>query len=191
MSLKSRFWSKVDKRGPDDCWQWTGALNEHGYGVLRPEGQRHGPCVKAHRVSAELAGMDITDAVVCHRCDNPPCVNPVHLFVGSQADNVRDMHVKGRGNLGSRNGQARLTEQQVREIRARAAAGEQQKVLAREFGVAPITVSNIVRLKSWRHVAVPPPVAAAVLAVVVGLDRAEGVVAGHAVLRHCVRPEGA
>ena len=84
MSLESRFWSKVRKLGPGDCWPWLAATNEHGYGVMRPEGT--GPTVKAHRVSALLDGRDPAGRVVLHSCDNPPCVNPAHLVVGDQAD---------------------------------------------------------------------------------------------------------
>lgn len=153
MSLEDRFWAKVDRRDETECWPWTAATNEHGYGVIRPEGRRNGPSLKAHRVSLELAGVDIDGQVVRHSCDNPPCVNPAHLLVGSQADNVADMHERGRGNRGSVNGQAKLTEYVVAEIRRRAAAGEMKKRLAREYGVDPSTITSITKRRSWRHVA--------------------------------------
>lgn len=153
MTLESRFWSKVEVGPPDECWLWTAALNEHGYGVMRPEGQRTGPTAKAHRVSWEIAHGEIPDGLaVLHRCDNPPCVNPQHLFLGTQADNVTDMHAKGRGNIGSANGQASLTERDVIEIRNRVARGERQKDLCAEFGITKGTMSHLVSGKTWAHV---------------------------------------
>lgn len=153
MSLESRFWSKVQKAGPDDCWPWLGALNEHGYGVMRPEGQHSGPTVKAHRVSASLAGMQIEGMFVLHSCDNPPCVNPAHLRPGTALDNVRDMHSKSRGNIGARNGMARASDHAVAEARLRVAAGERQCDLAAEFGVSRQTMSGWINRRGWRHVA--------------------------------------
>ncbi|MDF3046723.1 MAG: sle1 [Ornithinibacter sp.] len=153
MSLSERFWAKVDRRSDEECWPWTAATNEHGYGVIRPEGRRSGPTLKAHRVALQLAGVDVEGQVVRHSCDNPPCVNPLHLTVGSQADNIADMHDRGRGNLGSVNGQAKLTEAQVVEIRRRVADGEMKKRLAIEYGVDPSTITAVIKRKTWRHVA--------------------------------------
>ncbi|MYR75142.1 MULTISPECIES: HNH endonuclease [unclassified Streptomyces] len=152
-TLADRFWAKVDKRSPDECWEWTAALNEHGYGVMRPEGQRTGPTIKAHRVSVLLDGRAPEGLCVLHRCDNPPCVNPSHLFLGTKADNAADRDAKGRGNTGEVNGQARLTVAQVLQIRARAAAGELQRVLAAEYGISRPTVSRIVNGHGWTHIA--------------------------------------
>ncbi|MFE9337723.1 HNH endonuclease [Streptomyces sp. NPDC007063] len=152
LSLADRFWAKVDKRGPDECWPWTAVVNENGYGVMRPEGQRSGPTVKAHRVSLMLAGVDIEGHVVRHACDNPPCVNPAHLSVGSMADNSADRNSRGRTARGSRSGTAKLTEQQVTEIRARAAAGHLHRLIAADYGISRPNVSRIVNGKGWRHV---------------------------------------
>lgn len=150
--VMARFWSKV--RFSIDCWEWQAATNEHGHGMFRPEGQRTGPAIKAHRLAWELAhGEAPGDLKVLYKCDNPPCVNPAHLFLGTQADNVADMHAKGRGNIGSVNGRALLTEAKVIEIRERVAAGERQKVVGEELGISPASVSQIVNRKSWRHVA--------------------------------------
>lgn len=99
--MEERFWPKVAKRGPDECWEWTASRTPQGYGKI---GRRKGesPAI-ASRVSWEMHNGPIPDGLhVLHRCDNPPCVNPAHLFLGTNADNQRDMRAKGRGRLGRR-----------------------------------------------------------------------------------------
>lgn len=151
LTPEQRFWAKVDRHGPDECWPWTAAVNEHGYGVFNATGRKAGPLVKAHRFSLELAGVDTADLVVRHSCDNPPCVNPTHLSVGSKADNTADMVARGRAPFGTRSGSAKLTDAAVTEIRARVAAGELHRVLAAEFGVHKATISDVARRRSWTH----------------------------------------
>lgn len=147
-----RFWAKVDRRGPDECWPWTAAVNEHGYGVFNPDGRHSGPTTKAHRFSLALTGIAPGALVVRHSCDNPPCVNPAHLSVGTKADNSADMVARGRSPRGSRSGASKLTERQVAEIRARHATGELHRVLAADYGVTRPTITDIVNGKTWRHV---------------------------------------
>lgn len=154
LTFAERFWSKVDRRGPDECWPWTAALNEHGYGVMRPDIQRrNGPTLKAHRASLQLAGVEIDGLVVRHFCDNPPCVNPAHLSVGTKADNSADMVGRDRHPRGSRSATSKLTDSQVIEIRARCAAGELHRILAADYGVSRVTITNIVGRRTWRHLA--------------------------------------
>lgn len=157
-TMEERFWSKVNKHGPiirrdlGRCWVWTAATKEGGYGVMRPTGQRSGPSIKAHRVSLMLAGVDIDGKVVRHRCDNPPCVNPAHLLAGTQMQNARDTVQRGRIAKGERRS-TKLTEADVRSIRARAADGDLHRVIAADYSVARSNVTRIVNRQGWAHVA--------------------------------------
>lgn len=114
------FWSKVDIRGPDECWPWLRSLHGPGYGYFRFEGKAR----SAHRTAYELMiGPIPTGLCVCHHCDNKLCVNPAHLFVGTQADNIADMMRKGRSNKGQTAGPAKLINEQVLSIREEYAKG--------------------------------------------------------------------
>ena len=152
-SLPERFWPKVDRSaGPEACWPWTGTQNASlGYGQIGRGGMGAGMAY-AHRVSYELANGAIPDGMcVLHRCDNPPCVNPAHLYLGTIADNNRDAKAKGRTALGERNGQAKLTDEQVREIRRiHGSGGVTQRSLARKFGVQFMQISRIVNFQNRR-----------------------------------------
>lgn len=155
--LAERFWEKVDKDGPDGCWEWTACLNPQGYGKIGT-GRDSSPAT-AHRVSYELAYGPIPEGLwICHHCDNRKCVNPAHLFAGTARDNILDMHAKGRAvnhaPRGSRHPHSKLTEDRVREMRRRYQGQFGECVaLAREFGISKGTASKILKGQAWQHVA--------------------------------------
>lgn len=169
--LAVRFWSKVRRGAPGECWPWTHATNEHGYGVMRPTGARSGPTLRAHRVALVLNGRDPGDLIVRHRCDNPPCCNPAHLLVGTMAQNSADMVERGRSARGERSGMAKLTDADVLEVRSLSAAGWKRKDVAARFGVSSPTITRIVKGEGWRHLSED---AAALMEVISGerLERA-------------------
>lgn len=155
--LADRFWAKVDRRGPTECWPWKGGVGGNaGHGQVR-EGGASPSKLGAHRVAWELAHGEVPRGLrVLHKCDKPPCCNPNHLFLGTQQDNVDDREAKGRGGQakrrGERNGRAKLTEADVRRIRAEHEDRRSINWLARAFGVTKTTVRGIVRRATWRHV---------------------------------------
>lgn len=138
MTLEERFWGKVDKSGANGCWLWTSAHDSHGYGrfFVSIEDKKHA----AHRLSWVLCGgEEPADREICHRCDNPQCVNPAHLFLGTHLDNVRDAATKGR--LGS--WKRRLTDEQFREIETAPWFHGITEALAAKYGVGQQTISRI------------------------------------------------
>lgn len=136
-------------RNLSGCWGWTGPVNKKGYGVVRIPGRRY----LAHRAMWIVVNGPLSSAdCVLHRCDNPPCSNPADLFLGDKATNNADMIAKGRMPRGERRTQSKLTAAAVRQIRERYEAGEFQQPLADAFGVAQITISQIVRRETWRHI---------------------------------------
>lgn len=155
---RERFWRHVNKGA--DCWLWTGALDRYGYG----RANRGVPSLRtgAHRVSWEIVNGEVSAGLfVCHRCDVPACVNPAHLFLGTNAENLADALKKGRIRRGEEQGCAVLTEAQVIEIRWRLAVGDDGRALAREFGVAEMTVSSIKSGRTWGWLRQPPLLRAA------------------------------
>jgi hypothetical protein len=148
----TRFWEKVDKRGPDECWKWQAVIDKNGYGGFR----LHGHFVKAHRAAYELFCGQIPDGMcVCHSCDNRACVNPAHLWLGTLADNNHDRDQKGRDrNLrGEEHHSSRFSEQEIEDIRALYATGQfTYRQLARRYGVSKSSIGCIIRHQTWRHI---------------------------------------
>ena len=148
-SLVERFWRKVAKG--DDCWEWTGSRNGEGYGHFRVTRK---DVAKAHRVAYELTHGPIpVGMIVQHTCDNPPCVRPDHLVVGTKLTNRQDAVAKRRQAVGEHNGRSRLTAAAVLDIRARFASGDATLIqLAAEYGVAMHTVWMVTSRRNWRHI---------------------------------------
>ncbi|MGH8601325.1 MAG: HNH endonuclease signature motif containing protein [Gammaproteobacteria bacterium] len=147
-NVKDRFEGKYVKAGVDKCWLWLASCFYDGYGSFTYKGRRYG----AHRISWMLQNGPIPKGMcVLHRCDVKSCVNPSHLFLGTYADNAIDKVKKNRQAKGDVNGRAKLTEQQVREIRW--TSGDQtQRDLGRIYGVSHAVIGYIVNRKNWKHV---------------------------------------
>lgn len=149
VSIYERFWSHVDKSG--DCWIWTAATSSDGYGHFSLFGM-----TRAHRISYLLEVGSIPNGMfVCHHCDNPKCVRPDHLFLGTAKDNTHDAIKKGRfqtPGFGENNPHAKLTLEQVNEIRELAKNGPIVKAkIAALYGVHPQAIYEIVKGRSWRR----------------------------------------
>ena len=145
-TVKERFEEKFIKS--DGCWEWEACIGVGGYGMFAVARTNQ----QAHRVAYRLYVGEIPDGLcVCHKCDNRKCVNPDHLFLGTQADNMRDRNSKGRqfDNSGEKNGRSKLSDAQAIEIISRCRAGETQGRLAKEFGVTPPAISYVVCHSTW------------------------------------------
>lgn len=155
--VADRFWTKVDRREPNECWLWTAAIHaDTGYGAFG------WPCLKsksgwknvdAHRAAWELVfGFNPGCLDVLHTCDNPPCVNPGHLFLGTNKDNMLNMVLKGRSCRGEKNAKSKQTADRVALIRRSRASGESRASVADRFGMSLSGVDSIVYRKTWKHV---------------------------------------
>lgn len=145
-TIAEKFWSKVEKTS--DCWIWLGAKHAKGYGHIH----LGNTVEKAHRVSYRINFGTIPFGMfVLHRCDNPGCVNPDHLFLGTNEDNMADMKAKGRGNAprGEAQHLSRLSEAAVLSIRGSAETGRR---LARAYSVSPQTICDVRKRKTWKHI---------------------------------------
>ena len=153
LDVAVRFWNKVHiSENEEGCWEWQGSKVPFGYGRFRIPKDR---AVYAHRWSYEYIYGPIPNGLqILHQCDNPPCVRPDHLFLGTQSDNMRDSLDKGRltAAILTKN-HAKLTEDQVREIRERYSKGNiTQTELAKEYPIGPSSVSHIITGFTWKHV---------------------------------------
>jgi|TARA_R110000868_G_scaffold96888_2_gene266513 hypothetical protein len=168
----NRFWSFIDRREEKECWPWMGSKKDKGHGIFSVTDYRVTPAfhkkVSAHRVAWLLAtGSDPSPLFSLHKCDNPPCCNPAHLFVGSNDDNIRDAVSKGRMASGDRHGsrtcpevqrqagvkRALLNEDDVRLIKRLRKDGMYQKDIAKVIGkVKPATISAICTGANWSWV---------------------------------------
>lgn len=153
----SRFWTKVSKRDSASCWEWQGSRVKEtkwrgwGYGVYWHRSTR--TTHPAHRISWMIEnGVKIpVGKCICHHCDNPPCVNPSHLFLGDNDINATDRQRKQRQARGARHGRAKLTEQQVKDIRANVSRLSGLK-LADLYGMSPSSIADIRHKRNWKHI---------------------------------------
>lgn len=153
----ARFWSKVDIRGEDDCWEWQ-AARVLGYGIFNMDGKNR----RANRLAWEFTNGPIPDGLfVCHHCDNRACVNPKHFFLGDYSDNAVDAVNKGlwpgvknfpKDQFGENHPRAKLTEQDVKDIRELYANGISEVQIAKRYNMDQTTISGIVLRKNWKHI---------------------------------------
>lgn len=149
----ARFWNKVDRRGPDECWLWLAAPQKDGYGAFHLDDQK----VAAHRIAWMIKHPRVSaeGMCVCHTCDVRSCVNPAHLFLGTHQENVADRHAKGRSSppKGSANGQSKLDERTVREMRIiYARGGISQCELGKRYGITQSVTHALLHRRTWKHV---------------------------------------
>ena len=153
MDIAGRFWSKVERRGRDECWPWTAGTDRYGYGkfAVNINGKRR--YLPAHRVVYLLEYGALPFFDVLHTCDNPLCCNPAHLGLGTRDDNMAEMVERERSAKGERNGRSVLTREQVLKMREFAELLEpQHSTLALAFGVSESTVRKVLRRETWAHV---------------------------------------
>lgn len=168
LSIETRFWHKADVKTESECWEWKGNKNKTGYGMLWISDK---PAVKklAHRISWEIHNGEIPEGLgVLHKCDNPPCINPAHLFLGTFRDNMKDKLTKGRHARGEKQKHI-LTDEAVMEIRNRYANRNKQprrnyrgdedpngaRAIAKDYGVSQWTIFDVVRGRRWAHLPMP------------------------------------
>ncbi len=154
VSLEDKFWSFVDKKGEDNCWEWTGNLFKQGYGRMYHHSTKE---PKAHRLSYMINIGNIPEGLlVCHICNNKSCVNPKHLYVGTNQDNSDDMKNSGRSLTGEKASASKLKEEEVLKIRELFAKSERSlEDLGYQFNISAGSIHAIVTGLSWKHVGGP------------------------------------
>jgi hypothetical protein len=151
--MEERFWRMVDKSTPDSCWEWMGNRHYKGYGEFTLPSGSYQQKTKAHRMAWELStGINPGGSMVCHTCDNPPCCNPSHLFLGNAKTNKDDAVNKHRHCYGEKSPKSKLTESQVIEIRELDKTNLTRLKIAARFGISGRQVTSICRHESWAHV---------------------------------------
>lgn len=144
--VRKRFYRFIEQGSADECWEWRGNRNWQGYGRMSVASKN----AAAHRVSYELHhGQIPAGLVVRHTCDNPPCVNPTHLLVGTHQENTEDARKRDRLTKGEEVAISRLTRNQVQAIREAHAQGATKKGLARQYGVARFAIQQLLRGDTW------------------------------------------
>lgn len=148
-----RFWAKVEKHGPDECWNWTGARQglRREYGAFTLNGVRMG----AHRASWTMHNGPVPEGLeVCHKCDNGLCVNPAHLWLGTHLDNMMDKIGKNRHNnpRGSNNTASKLVESDIPKILKLREQGLSHRKISKHFGVSYTVIRLVLRGEIWKHV---------------------------------------
>lgn len=159
IDLKERLSSHIKINPETQCWEWQGS-KRNGYGrmIVGSRTDKTRKSQSAHRISYEIYHGEIPDGMeVCHKCDNPCCVNPSHLFIGTRQDNINDRERKGRNKLqyGSKNGRSKLNESQVVEIREKRNLGMSFGKLSKEYGVCKKTIMRVVSRQNWATVNAP------------------------------------
>lgn len=150
-----KFWARVQKS--DECWEWMGPRRKHGYGCFCP---KHGTVFPAHRVAWELTYGPIPEGMcVCHRCDNPPCVRPDHLFLGTKADNSADMARKGRSTRGRKQWRNKLAPEDVPQADRMYAAGASYREIAKELHATYQSVRLAIKRQNFRYIPRPSDLA--------------------------------
>lgn len=144
-TYKERFFEKIDVKGPDDCWLWKGSKDQKGYGIFR-DTPAH--TIRSHRYMYMLELGEIPEKMlICHKCDNPSCVNPAHLFIGTDADNMIDMVKKNRHSSGKWDNKLRVDD--ILDVRA---SNRSRKELAKFYGVSVSAIEMIKMRKNWKHI---------------------------------------
>jgi DNA-directed RNA polymerase subunit M/transcription elongation factor TFIIS len=145
-TLAHAFWRKVDKRDDLSCWSWSGTIDQDGYALLPFRGKLY----RANRVALMVTGVNIdSDKYACHRCGNQWCVNPSHIYAGTASQNNNDKIRHGTHRQGSDMHSAKLSEQQVSEIRL---SKESCSKIAQKYGVSPSNIKHIKNRRTWKHV---------------------------------------